>query len=130
MRRHDDTGGAFVVLEVFVRASGWRFLVLLVCCVPLAVGIATKQSWPPYVTYASWGLFVLVAVIRSLRRKTRHSAAEGVVGAGDTYNELFMARPNIPVTFGPDDAVVAEEQGARHDDITDGKVTLHIPDDK
>ncbi len=116
--------------EVIVRATGWLFLALLLCCVPLAVGIATKQAWPPYVTYAGWGLFALGAVIRALLRKTRHSASEGVVGAGDMYNELYMARPNIPVTFGSDDGIVAEEQATGHDDITDGKVTLHIPDDK
>jgi len=111
-----------------MRANGWMLLVMTVCAIPLAVGIATAQTWPSYVTYAAWGVFALLAVVNALRRKTRGSSSGGMAGAGDVYNELYLSRPRVPVTYGDQEEVVAEEQLDIRDELAEGRITLHIPE--
>lgn len=102
------------------------FVVFLACTVPMAVGLAVAASWPQYVTYAGWALFAVVAVARSLFRKSSRRAGQGVIGAGDVYNELYLGRRRYPVTYGSTEKVVAEEQFDRRDELSDGRVTIDV----
>ncbi|SEB51767.1 hypothetical protein SAMN04489806_0947 [Paramicrobacterium humi] len=107
-----------------MRGSGLLLVALVVCGIPLAIGIAWGQSWPTYVTYVAWGVFAVVAIIRSLVRRRRRSVAGSVMGAGEVYNELYLGRPRTTVTYGSTDEVVAEEQLVRRDELGEGVVHL------
>lgn len=113
-----------------MRASGWVLIAMVVCAVPLAIGVATGQSWPPYVTYAGWGVVIVTSIVRSLlpKRGSRQTSS-AIAGAGDVYNELYLARPRIPVTFGNPVDVTDGETLDRPDELADGKVTLSLPDE-
>ena len=109
-----------------MRSSGWILVGLVTATIPLAVGIATQQTWTPYVTYALWGVVILGSILRQLitRRRTSASSA-AVVSVGDVYNEMYLGRPRSEVAFG-DIEVVAEETAPAHDEIADGKITLKL----
>ncbi|WP_349898659.1 hypothetical protein [Parafrigoribacterium soli] len=113
-----------------MRASGWVLIAMVVCAVPLAIGVATGQSWPPYVTYAGWGVVIVTSIVRALlpKRGSRPTSS-AIAGAGDVYNELYLARPRIPVTFGNPVDVTDGETLDRPDELADGKVTLSLPDE-
>jgi hypothetical protein len=114
-----------------MRASGWMFVGLVACAVPLAIGIATGQSWTPYVTYAGWAVIVVAGIIRALLHTRRPRKNDSVTaGVSDVYNEMYLARPHTELTFGNQADVVAEETELRRDEIADGKVSLRLPRDK
>lgn len=110
-----------------MRASGWFFVAALAAAIPLTIGVATGQTWTPYVTYAGWAVIVAGAIVRALWPKRRPRVTESaVVSVGDVYNELFMSQPRRDVTFG-DSEVVAEEPGPIHDQLDSGKIELQLP---
>lgn len=110
-----------------MRASGWFLGVAVAFAIPLAIGIATGQSWTPAVTYAGWSAVTLAFIVRAIWPKHRPRATgRTIAGPGDVYNQLFMAWPRQDVTFG-DSSVVAEEPGLASAQIDDGKVTLRLP---
>jgi hypothetical protein len=114
-----------------MRASGWVFLGLVVCAVPLAIGVATGQSWTPYVTYAGWAVILIAGIVRALLQKRRPRKNDSVAaGVSDVYNEMYMGRPHAELSFGNQADVVAEETVLRRDEIADGKVSLKLPGEK
>jgi hypothetical protein len=109
-----------------MRSSGWMLAGVVLAAVPLAVGIATGQTWTPYVTYALWGVVILAGILRQVIPRRRPSVTNSaVVSAGDVYNELYLGRQRTEVTFGDSD-VVAEGTAPTHDQIVDGKITLDL----
>jgi hypothetical protein len=113
-----------------MKASGWVLVGLVVCTVPLAIGIATGQSWTPYVTYAGWAVILVAGIVRALLHKRRPRENDSVTaGVSDVYNEMYMARPHTELSFGNQAETVAEETALRRDEIADGKVSLRLPED-
>lgn len=109
-----------------MRASGWVLVGLVVATVPLAIGIATGQTWTPYVTYALWAVVIVVGIVRqvvSRRHPTPTSSA--VVSAGDVYNELYLGRPRFEVSFGENE-VISEAPVTPHKDILNGKISIDL----
>jgi hypothetical protein len=114
-----------------MRASGWMFVVFVVCAMPLAIGIATGQSWTPYVTYAGWAVILVAGIVRALLRKRRPRENDSVTaGVSDVYNEMYMARPPAELSLGNQADIVAEETVLRRDEVADGKVSLRLPGDE
>jgi hypothetical protein len=114
-----------------MRASGWVFVGLVACAVPLAIGIATGQTWTRYVTYAGWAAILVAGIFRGLIQKRRLRKDDSpAAGVTDVYNEMYMGRPHVDLSFGNQDDIVAEETMLPRDEIADGKVSLRLPGDK
>ncbi len=111
-----------------MKATGWLFIGVVVCTVPLAIGIATGQSWTPYVTYAGWAIVAVSAIIRAIFIKPRsHEVQSVAAGVSDVYNEMYMGRPHTEVKFGNAADSVAEEKVNHRDELAGGKVSLTLP---
>jgi hypothetical protein len=75
-------------------------------------------------------MVLVTSIVRSLlpKRDSRQTSS-AIAGAGDVYNELYLSRPRIPVTFGNLVDVTDGETLDRPDELADGKVTLSLPDE-